>query len=124
MIRLVPAVAAAMAFASWSPVFAEEIERGRDLYKECEACHGLEPDERRVGPSLYRIFGRTAGENPNFGRYSEAMQESDIVWDEETLSAYIADPEGIIPGTRKAFSGMGSAEDRDALIAYLREEAQ
>lgn len=110
--------------APLSPSLAEDIERGRELYGECESCHGLEPGRHRVGPSLHGVFGREAGTAPGFRRYSQTMRDSGVVWNAETLSAYIADPTGFLSGTRKAFSGLGSAEDRADLIAYLREATQ
>jgi hypothetical protein len=56
-------------------------------------------------------------------RYSPALREagaSGMVWDEETLAAYLADPRGFIRGNRMAFQGLRSDEDIAAVIAYMQ----
>lgn len=73
-----------------------------------------------MGPHLHGVFGRPAGQLPGFD-YSPAMRESGIVWTPETLDAWLARPDGFLPGNDMAFAGFRSAEDRRALIAYLRE---
>lgn len=105
------------AIASWSndALFAE----GRDVFRRCAACHNATARQNKVGPHLVGLFGRQAGAIEDF-RYSEAMRQADVVWDEQTLRAYLRDPRGYIPGNRMAFAGIRHEEDLDALIAYLR----
>jgi cytochrome c2 len=43
-----------------------------------------------------------------------------MVWDEETLAGYLADPRGFIRGNRMAFQGLRSEEDIAAVIAYIQ----
>src|SRR5262245_53593126 len=39
----------------------EDDSRGAELFRKCAACHTVTPDgEHRAGPTLYRLFGRTA----------------------------------------------------------------
>ena len=66
------------------------------------------------------MFGRTAGTLEGF-KYSKAMVESGIVWDDKTISDYMADPKGYIPKNRMAFPGLKKEADRADLIAYLKE---
>ena len=91
---------------------------GERVFRHCAACHTVEPDRHRAGPSLYGIFGQSAGAVEGF-RYSRAMQEAEIVWDEETLTAYLTDPNGFLPGTTMRIA-LRNAEDAPDLIAYLR----
>lgn len=98
---------------------AADPDAGQQLYAQCQSCHGLAPEEHRVGPSLHGIFGREAGTAPGFTRYSQALVESGIVWDEETMRDYIADPLGYVPGSRKTYPGVRDAEQREDLVAYL-----
>jgi cytochrome c len=54
------------------------------------------------------------------------MKSSDVVWNEETLDAYLADPEAFIPGNGMATSA-GRLEDetqRRDLIAFLKQPDQ
>lgn len=101
----------------------EHLAEGKKLFNRCKACHTLEAGKHRVGPSLHGMFGREAGTVEGF-RYSKAMQESDIVWDEETVDAYLEDPRKYIPGSRMAFPGLKDEEDREAIIEYLEEATQ
>jgi cytochrome c len=49
------------------------------------------------------------------------MKNSDIVWDEENLDRFIENPDAVISGNRmKPYGGMASAEDRAAIVAYLK----
>jgi cytochrome c2 len=75
-----------------------------------------------VGPALNNTYGNTVAHVEGF-RYSPALREagaSGMVWDEETLAAYLADPRGFIRGNRMAFQGLRSDEDIAAVIAYMQ----
>lgn len=49
------------------------------------------------------------------------MQGAEIVWDEETLDGYLENPKAYVKGTRMAFAGLKKQQDRDDVIAYLRQ---
>jgi cytochrome c len=97
--------------------------RGEAKFGDCAACHKLDAGLNEVGPSLHGIFNRKAGEIAEF-RYSPAMKRSGIVWTQETLDKYIADPQGFVPANRMPYAGMASPDDRADLIAYLLKAAQ
>lgn len=99
---------------------AQADARGAKAFEACAACHTLKQDLNEVGPTLHGIVGRRAGEVDGF-RYSPALKRSGITWSEKTLDAFIADPQGIVPGNRMPYSGMPDATERAALIRYLRE---
>ena len=75
------------------------------------------------GPSLHGIFGRKAGSAEGYA-YSEAMKSAGVVWTDETLDAFLADSQGVVPGNTMNFSSLRKPEDRAAVIAYLRQAAQ
>lgn len=105
-----------------APALAQgDAAAGERVFNRCRACHVVDQEQNRVGPHLVGLFGREAGSVESFGRYSDAMKNSGITWDEETLKAYIKDPRGYIPGNIMAFPGLGDEEDLDNLIAYLKE---
>lgn len=115
-----------MLIAANAPALAEgDREAGRDVFAysaACIACHAI-GCTRDEAPKLGGIIGRRAGTDPKFDGYSDAMKSSDVVWTEETLDAYIADPAAFIPGNGMA-STTGKLEDetqRRNLIAFLKE---
>ncbi|MBD3677793.1 MAG: c-type cytochrome [Rhodobacteraceae bacterium] len=95
----------------------------RQFLRKCSICHTLGPDgERRAGPSLHRVFGREAGSLPGYS-YSPAMQESNIVWTEETIDKlFDLGPDHYTPGSKMPMQRITSPQDRADLIAFLKRE--
>lgn len=96
--------------------------KGQRVFNRCKACHAVgEGAANKVGPELNGIVGRAAGENPDF-RYSDALMaraEEGLVWDEESLTAFITKPRDFLPGTAMSYAGMRKESDTIDLIAYL-----
>lgn len=116
-------VAAAMALAlGTSAAQAEgDAEAGKKVFKKCAICHSLDEGKNKVGPSLHGMFGRAAGSLEGF-RFSNAMKDSGIVWNDETVAAYLKDPRGYIPKNKMAFPGLKKQKDLDNVIAFLKAE--
>lgn len=95
--------------------------KGERLWSRCKACHSLEDGQNRVGPHLSGLFDRKAGAVEGY-KYSPAMAGSDVIWTDESLSAYLKDPKGYIPKNKMAFAGLKKQDHIDHLIAYLRQE--
>ena len=116
--QFAPTPAAAVGvFAAAAP---DDGSRGAELFRKCAACHTVTPDGgHRAGPTLYRLFGRTAGSRPDYP-YSAALERSDLVWTEETIGKlFEVGPEVMVPGSKMPLQRMPSAADRAALVAYL-----
>ena len=92
----------------------------RRCFATCAACHTLEPGVHRTGPSLAGVFGRKAGTAEGFHRYSDALRSADLVWREDTLNGFLADPQAFLPGNRMTFPGIADAQARADVIAYLQ----
>lgn len=100
-----------------SPGYAQDADHGKSVFAACAACHA--PDHAiRVGPGLEGIVGRKAGTVPGF-RYSNAMKNSGIVWDDKSLNAYLEAPQKAVPGNRMPYPGLKDATDRADLVGYL-----
>ena len=109
---------AATAARSTTP--PDPVANGKRMFRACAACHTAnEGGQNRVGPNLYAIYGAPAGQKDGFS-YSKAMIESGIVWNEETLDGYLADPRGYIPNNRMVYPGLKDVDKRAAVIAYLK----
>jgi len=94
--------------------------RGEKKFEECIACHSLERGVNNLGPSLYGVFNRKAGELADF-RYSPALKRSGITWTLATIDAFIAAPQTTVPANRMPYAGMADAADRADLIAFLQK---
>ena len=116
----VSALALTLALTCFDVGVRAEEEGDRLFRNTCGICHTLQPGEKRVGPSLAGIIGRKAGAVAAFD-YSEANKNSKVVWDEAELDQYLSNPKQFMPGTKMIYPGMKDAEQRKALIAYLRD---
>ncbi len=99
---------------------------GEQVFGKCKACHVVDTDKNKIGPSLMGVIGRTAGTHAGF-KYSNAMVEagtSGIVWDEAALTSYLQNPKAFIKGTKMAFAGLKAEEDVANVIAYLKQFSQ
>jgi len=111
--------AAGLLVAASGTVLADgDVKDGKKVFNKCKVCHTLEEGQHKIGPSLAGVIGRTAGTAEGF-KYSDAMKESGVVWDEDTLDKYLADPKGFIPGNKMAFAGLKKEDDREDVIAYI-----
>jgi cytochrome c len=103
------------------PEAVEDDPRGAALFRKCATCHTVSPDGgNRAGPTLHGVFGRRAGGVRDY-KYSDALRNSGLVWTEETIDALFAEgPHRYTPGSKMPLQQMPAAEDRAALIAFLR----
>lgn len=115
-----------------SPAFAAgDAEKGKSVFGKCKACHTIADPEGevlvkggRTGPNLYGMIGKTAGTG-DF-RYSKSLiaaGEAGVVWDEEQIAAFVADPRGYLKAlgvsnkTKMTFKLRKGGEDVAAYLA-------
>lgn len=99
---------------------AGDSEAGKKVFKKCKVCHIVEQEKHKTGPHLVSIIGRAAGTAEGYKKYSKAMLASGIIWDDETLDAYLTAPRKYLKGTKMAFAGLKKTADRENVIAYLK----
>jgi cytochrome c len=122
MVRIgwLPVIGLLMLAAADRARAAGDPKAGARVFRTCAACHTLEPGTHRTGPSLAGAFGRKAGTAEGFHRYSDALKSADLVWREDTLNAFLADPQAFLPGNRMTFPGLADPQARADVIAYLQ----
>jgi cytochrome c len=120
MRALLGRTALALAVLSQSSAYAAgDAKRGAQLFRQCMACHSVQPGQHLTGPSLAHVWHRKAAAS-DFTRYSDALKRSGINWDESTLDQWLANPAKAVPGTTMTFAGMKDRQAREDVIAFLK----
>ena len=118
-----PAVTLAV-LTSTSDAFAQDVENGEQVFRQCRACHQVGDGAKNVvGPHLNGIIGRKAAAVDGFS-YSQASKDAGgkgLVWSEEELDKYLTNPTTAMPGTKMAYAGLKDEDSRKDLIAYLKK---
>lgn len=116
-------LATVLALALATPALADgDAAKGEKVFRKCQACHAVgEGAKNKVGPALNGIVGAPAGQVEGF-KYSNSMiehAEDGLVWDKETLAAYLTKPKDVVPKTKMSFAGLRKEDDVANIIAYL-----
>ena len=119
----------AMAYLLPSPSALPQASQGTEdasgqqaFNNACRTCHMMREGDNRLGPNLYKVVGRKAGSLPDYG-FSSAMKEADLVWDEQKLDRFMANPDEVVPGnSMKPYGGLSSSDDRKKIIAFLAQQ--
>ena len=102
----------------------EMIAEGQKQFRACQSCHAVgEGADNKVGPQLNDLVGRPIGGIEGF-RYSKVFEEAHAAgetWTVEALTAVLANPREAMPGTKMSYRGMRSAEDIEAVLAYIQD---
>ncbi|MDP4021707.1 c-type cytochrome [Methylobacterium sp. NEAU 140] len=96
------------------------VEKGQAGTKACHACHSFEKGgPNKVGPDLWDVVDRHKGGHAGFD-YSAGLKEKGGDWTYADLDAFLTNPKGYVKGTKMAFAGIASPQERANVIAYLR----
>jgi cytochrome c len=110
----------ALAFAASQAIATGDPVKGERVAKKCKACHTMkEGGKNGLGPNLFGVLGQEAGVVEGF-KYSAAMAESGIVWDDATFNDFVLKPNKVVPGTKMSFKGVKKATQREDLLAYFQ----
>jgi cytochrome c len=97
---------------------------GEKVAAKCKACHDLtQAGKNKVGPHLWGVVGRNHAAVEGYA-YSDVMKGmADKPWNFEELDHFLAKPKEYAPGTKMSFPGLPKAEDRAALLRWLRDQS-
>lgn len=91
-----------------APAFAEgDAAAGEKEFRKCKSCHAIASADETIvkggktGPNLYGVVGRAAGTAEDFKYGDDIVKagEAGLIWDEESLAAYIEDPKAFLQET-------------------------
>lgn len=96
------------------------VEQGQKLGKACAACHAFDKGgANKVGPGLWGVVNAEKAHHAGFS-YSSALSDKGGKWTYADLNHFLWKPKDFVPGTKMTFAGLKKAEERAAVIAWLR----
>jgi cytochrome c len=123
---LITGITVALTLTSGLAFAGGDSAKGSKVFKKCIACHTADDSAKKkssIGPSLATVFGRDSASISGY-RFSPAMRKAKIKWTEENLDSFLDNPRGFVRGTRMIFPGLRNKQDRDDIIAFLKEAAK
>jgi cytochrome c len=92
-------------------------DSGKEIFeKRCTGCHSM--DSHKIGPRLAGIYGKKAASQSSFP-YSDPLKKSGIVWNDQNLEKWLANPEALVPNNDMEFQ-VNDATERAAIIEFLK----
>jgi glucose/arabinose dehydrogenase len=119
--KIVSGIAALAVLMTTGPALAADAPAGKAVFRtQCALCHSAEAGDNggAQGPSLVGVLGRPAASAGNFG-YTDALKNSKLTWDPQTLHRFLGAPTQVVPGTAMVIP-VADATDRDNVIAYFQ----
>ncbi len=107
------------AAAKTAPVPTKVAIAAPPSFARCAVCHTAEKGgEDKLGPNLFGVYGAKAGQG-GFA-FSQALKDSGLVFNEQTLHAWLENPRALVPGNRMSFPGLKDPAKRQEIIDYLK----
>ena len=98
-------------------------------FRKCAGCHKIEEGKKGgMGPNLWGIYDSPAGQVEGY-RYSKWLKESGIVWNRESLQAWLSDRKTReeyfgkeVFKTKMMWTGIKKEEDMTTILDYLEKQ--
>jgi cytochrome c len=117
--------------------FAQDAEKGEQIFKQCMTCHRIGPDAKNlIGPVLTGVIGRQSGTAPGFAysALNKAAGENGLVWSDDLIVQYLPDPNAFLKkfltdkgkpelatGSTKMTFHLSDEQQRKDVIAYINK---
>lgn len=97
--------------------------KGEKVFAKCAACHTInQGGANGVGPNLFATMGEPIGQGKGGFAFSDALKKVGGTWTFEAMDKWLKSPRNFAPGTKMTFAGLGNAEDRANIIAYINAQ--
>jgi cytochrome c2 len=118
-LRVVLGLALGVEVGLAGPALAQgDAAAGKTVFaNQCASCHTTVPGKNGFGPSLAGVIDRKSGTLAGF-RYSPAMAQAGLTWDQKTLDEFLTSSTKKVPGSSMPVA-LANADDRSNVIAYL-----
>ena len=98
-------------------------------FRKCAGCHKIEEGKKGgMGPNLWGIYGSPAGQVEGY-RYSKWLKESGIVWNRESLQAWLSNRKTReeyfgkeVFKTKMMWTAIKKEEDMTTILDYLEKQ--
>lgn len=118
--RILLVVASVVTLVATSGFAVAAEPSGEEVFKaKCATCHSLTPGLSTIAPDLHGVVGRKAASLDNF-KYSDALEQSGIVWTPEKLDEWIKSPHMVAAETEMSFAGLSDPQERAAVVEFLK----
>lgn len=110
-----------------APFNEADLEAGRQAFgKKCSSCHFIDRKKgHMVGPNLNGLFERGPAKAPGYTGYSSALKSlGGDTWNPAQLEEWLEHPRVFLPNSNMFFNGIGDADERRDIIAYLMIESR
>ncbi|MBW8753623.1 MAG: cytochrome c family protein [Sphingomonadales bacterium] len=97
--------------------------KGQATFAKCTSCHTpSQGGANGIGPNLYGVVGDHVAEGRGGFAFSDALKAKGGTWTFANLDQWLTSPKAFAPGTKMTFAGLGNAQDRANLIAWLNTQ--
>lgn len=100
-----------------------DIAKGQASFAKCAACHTINAGGANgIGPNLHGVMGEGIGTGHAGFAFTEALKSKGGTWTFDAMDAWLKSPRKFADGTKMTFAGLGNAQERANVIAYLNSE--
>lgn len=97
-----------------------DVAAGEASFAKCMACHTIASGGANgIGPNLWAVLGESIATGRGGFAWSDALASHGGTWTYENMDAWLKSPKAFANGTKMSFPGLGDAQERANVIAYL-----
>lgn len=107
-----------------SLIAAADVAKGEKIAKACAACHSFNKGgPNGVGPNLWGVVGGPKHHAAGYAYSGALIEQGGNTWTYAEMNKFLWKPKAYAPATKMSYAGLKKPEDRAALIAWLRTQA-